>query len=177
MMDYRERELDPRGLSTMLEFREVQRHEWQPQELAAMLRHHFDAPLHLSMGTLSAEVAHQLRQATPPLDPLMTLGQLLHHPQPPVELLRLVKRFAKLCRRDPENPLPSEMVMLLYYASIVVAMTRAHEEITELTPASLRRGLRWLSAQIWIDEEMRSLLQDGLNQVADAAKSQHSAGE
>ena len=176
-MHYQGRELDPRGLSTMLEFREVQRHEWQPQELAAMLRHHFDAPLHLSMGTLSAEVAHQLRQANPPLDPLMTLGQLLHHPQPPVELLRLVKRFAKLCRRDPENPLPSEMVMLLYYASIVAAMTRAEDQITELSPASLRRGLRWLSAQTWIDEEMRSLLQDGLNEVADAAMSPRSAGE
>ena len=176
-MHYQGRELDPRGLSTMLEFREVQRHEWQPQELAAMLRHHFDAPLHLSMGTLSAEVAHQLRQANPPLDPLMTLGQLLHHPQPPVELLRLVKRFAKLCRRDPDNPLPSEMVMLLYYASIVAAMTRAHEEITELSPASLRRGLRWLSAQTWIDQGMRALLQDGLNEVADAAMSPRSAGE
>ena len=67
--------------------------------------------------------------------------------------------------------------MLLYYASIVAAMTRAEDQITELSPASLRRGLRWLSAQTWIDEEMRSLLQDGLNQVADAAKSQRSAGE
>ena len=156
---------DPRSVSTLLEFREVHRHEWAPQELRDMLRHQFDAPLQLGLGTLSAEVAHRLRESQPPLDPLMTLGQLLHHPRPPVELLRLVKRFAKMCRSDRANPLPSELVMLLYYASISAALARLDEPISDLPPASLRRGLTWLSDQSWVEQDVKSLLLDGLSRL------------
>jgi len=149
---------DPRALSTLLLVRDVHRHEWSTAELRDMLRHQMAAPLHLSLGTLSGEVAHQLRLIDPPLDRLITLGQLLHHPEPPVELLKLVKRFAKMCRNDPENPLPSEIVMLLYYASIAIAWQRRRERISDLSPAALRRGLGWLVAQPWIAEETKLLL-------------------
>src|SRR5215472_4949250 len=103
-MSFYEAQPDPQTMSTMLEFREVHRHAWAPQELREMLRHQMAAPLHLSMGTLSGEVAHQIKEARPGLDPLLTLHQLLHDARPPVELLKLVKRFAKICRNDPENP-------------------------------------------------------------------------
>jgi hypothetical protein len=93
----------------------------------------------------------------------MTLGELLRHEHPPLELLKLVKRFAKICRRSPENPLPSEIVMFLYYASITVALLRLNETISELTDPSLMRGLNWLHVQMWMPEEMRSLLQEGLS--------------
>jgi hypothetical protein len=152
-------------MSTMLEFREVHRHEWSADELRAMLRHQFAAPLHLSLGTLSGEVAHQLRRCEPPLDPLLTLGELLRLPRPPVELLELVKRFAKACRSDPYNPLPSEVVMLLYYTSISVAMQRLNQPISHLGPGALRRGLTWLCEQPWVDEEIRSVLSDGLRHL------------
>lgn len=163
---------DRRALSTMLLLRDVYRHDWSTSELRDMLRHQLAAPLHLSLGTLSGEVAHQIRTAAatvpqpqPPPDPLMTLGQLLHHPAPPVELLKLVKRFAKMCRNDPENPLPSEIVMLLYYASIAVARQRRGEGISDLPPAALRRGLKWLVAQAWVDDETKSLLSDATRAI------------
>ena len=161
---------NPQALSTMLEFREVYRHQWSPQELADMLRHQLAAPLHVSLGALSAEAADEIRKAQPPVDPLLTLGQLLHHEHPPVELLRLVKRFAKMCRCDPENPLPSEIVMLLYHASICSALVTAKQSISDLTPAAMKRGLSWLSCQIWIDEATRSLLKRGLDQIAAGAR-------
>jgi hypothetical protein len=121
--------------------------------------------LHLSLGTLSGEVAHQLRSPQPPGNPLMTLGQLLHHPEPPVELLKLVKRFAKICRNDPDNALPSQIVMLLYYGSIALAWTRRRERISDLAPATLRKGLKWLLAQPWLDGDVRTLLAEGLAQL------------
>ena len=94
---------------------------------------------------------------------LMTLGELLADEKPSIELLQLVKKFAKLCKRNPENPLPSEIVMFLYYTSITVALLRLNEPISELTDTSLIRGVNWLHVQPWMPEEMRSLLQEGLS--------------
>jgi hypothetical protein len=149
---------DPRAISTLLEFRDIRRAIWHPGELAAMLRHQLDAPIHLSLGTFSGEAAYLLRHAKPPLDPLLTLHQLFCHAQPPLELLRLVKRFAKSCRSDPEHPLPGEIVMLLYYASIAAAQVRLGESISDLTPELLRRGVRWVLSRAWVDTDLREML-------------------
>ena len=154
---------DPPSMSTMLNLNGVNVHAWGSQELREMLRHQLAAPLQLSLGTLSAEVAHQVKQAG--VDPRMTLDQLLNHPRPPIELLKLVKRFAKMCRRDRENALPSEIAMLLYYASIAAALLRTEQPISDLKPASLQRGMSWLIGQEWLTDDMRSLLKDGLARV------------
>jgi hypothetical protein len=156
---------DPRVMSTMLDLVDAHRHEWNTAELQEMLRHQLSSPLQLSLGTLSGEVAHQIRQAQPPVPPLITLAELLVAPQPPLEILRLVKRFAKMCRRDRENPLPSEIVMLLYYVSISAALVRVGEAISNLPPTSLKHGLDWLCEQPWLTDEIRALLRDGLDQL------------
>ena len=114
---------------------------------------------------LSGEVAHQLGQSSPRLDPLLTLGQLLGHAQPPVELLALVKRFAKLCRSDPDNPLPGELVMLMYYAAIAIAQVRTGQRISELPTAELRRGLRWIAGQAWMEPTTREPLLDAMERL------------
>jgi hypothetical protein len=72
--------------------------------------------------------------------------------------LRLVKRFAKSCRSDPQHPLPGEIVMLLYYASIAAAQVRLGESISDLTPELLRRGVSWLLSRAWVDTELREML-------------------
>jgi hypothetical protein len=147
-------------MSSMLDLRGVHVHVWSPQELKEMLRHQLTAPLQFSLGTLSAEVSHQIKQAG--IDPLLTLDQLLHDAHPTVELLNLVKRFAKMCRRDRQNPLPSEIVMLLYYASIAAALVRLDQAISNLESASLKRGMGWLIRQEWLTDELRELLNSGL---------------
>src|SRR5262249_25639010 len=136
---------DTRSLSTLLQFEEVHHHQWSTRDLEDMLRHQLAAPLHLALGPLSAEVSHELRtaQARQSVSVMMTLGELLQHEEPALELLQLVKRFAKLCRKNPENPLPAEIVMFLYYVSITVALVRRNESISDLAPPSLMRGLTW----------------------------------
>src|SRR6185369_739224 len=98
------------SLSTLLQFEEVHQHHWSTRDLEDMLQHQLAAPLHLALGPLSAEVSHQLRlsQARQSVSLMITLGDLLQHDEPSLELLQLVKRFAKLCRKNPENPLPAE---------------------------------------------------------------------
>ena len=155
---------DPHSVSTLLNFHDLHRHSWETPELGEMLRHQLNAPLQMGLGTLSAEVSHQLR-ASSDLSPLLTLGQLLAHPQPPLELLKLVKRFAKTCKSDVHNPLPPKLVMLLYYVSIAAALVRLGQRISELPDPQLRRGLRWLAAQAWVTPEIQTLLTEAMNQI------------
>jgi hypothetical protein len=83
------------------------------------VRHQLTAPLSMSLGTLSGEVAHRLRESREPMSSMTTLAELLRQARPPLELLRLIKRFAKTCRSDRlQLRSPAELVMLLYYASI-----------------------------------------------------------
>ena len=155
-----------RAVSTLLEIAQLQRqHRWQPQELASVWRHQLRAPLSLSLGTLSAEAAHQMREARPSVDALLTFEQLLHDPHPPVELLRVVKRFAKNCRNNSADVLPAEIVMLLYYAAITIAWTRCGERISHLSGDTLRRGVRWVARQAWVDDRSRDLLLEAVTRL------------
>ena len=166
---------DARAVSTLLDLGEVRRRRWDPGELGEMLRHQLGAPMYLGLGVLSGEVVHQLREAAPALDPLMSLNQLFHLSEPPLELLRLVKRFTRICRGDPENPLPGEIVMLLYYLSIAVAMTRCGQRISGLQTGPLRRGLRWVCGQSWVDQDTRDLVADASARLDDKAGGTSSA--
>jgi hypothetical protein len=96
---------------------------------------------------------------------LETLGDLLQHPHPPVELLRLTKDFAKACNRDPQSPLPPEVSLLLYYACITIALVRCNQRITNLHDDELRDGLHWVVRQPWIDDSLRSLFLQGLDHM------------
>ena len=79
-------------------------------------------------------------------------------PQPPLELLELVKDFAKANADHPENGLPKEIAAVLYYGCIAAALVRLKARISKLSDAELRRGLGWAVEQPWVDEETRQLL-------------------
>ena len=163
-------QVDPHSLSTMLRFDDIHRHQWSTRDLQDMLTHQLAAPLHLGLGPLSAEVTAQLGAGPEPHNSRMTLGELLRHAHPPLEVLKLVKRFAKMCRRSADNPLPSEIVMFMYYASIIVAVLRLNESISEITDVSIKRGVSWLAVQPWMAGEMRSLLKEGLSYLEDTQR-------
>lgn len=162
-MDLSEGQLDPRAMSTLLELGQSPRDQWLPDELAAMLKHQFAVPLQLGLGTLSAEVVHELRESGE--DPLLTLGELTRLPHPPVRILRLIKRFAKMCRADAENALPGELVMFLYFISIALALVRDGQRISDLPDHRLRRGLRWLRKMPWLDEQTHEIVNDALQSL------------
>lgn len=158
-------QIDVQSLSTMLQINPVNRHEWSAVDLSEMLNHQLAAPLHLALGPLSGEVSHFLNVESKPSERRMTLKELFGHPHPPLVLLKLVKRFAKICRKSLDNPLPGEIVMFLYYASIAVAALELNEAISDLNDASMIRGLRWLCVQPWMSDEMRTMLQNRLESL------------
>ena len=90
---------------------------------------------------------------------------LLSHPNPPVELLEMVKGYAKSLSRHPASPLPREIAMALYYAAIVVAHLRCGKRISKLKDQEIRAGLERIVAQPWMTDDLRKLFEEGLDRL------------
>jgi hypothetical protein len=143
----------------------------RPGELAAIFRHQLAAPMAVDLRACDARTALRLRHLgeTPGLA-LNTFGDLFHHPAPVLELLNLVKDFAKANVDQPESGLPGEIATALYYTSIAAALVRLDTRITQLPDAALQTGLQQTLAQSWLDDQTRALLTLALAKVSAGRK-------
>ena len=154
---------DPRELATLLDLAPDTDRLWGDGELGAILRHQLTAPLQVDLINLERGLALKVRNLAESQGlVLKSFGDLLAHPNPPVELLKITKDFAKACRLSPHSPLPREIAAVLYFASIAAALVRCRRRITGLGDAALADGLRWMLARPWLDAPLRSLAEDGL---------------
>lgn len=136
---------------------------WRDEELGAILRHQMGAPLQVDLVSLGRDMAVKVRNLADAQGlTLKSFGDLLAHPHPPVELLKVTKDFAKACRLSPHSPVPHEIASVLYFASIAAAMVRCRRRITVLSDADLAGGLCWTLARTWLDAPTRALLEEGL---------------
>ena len=132
---------------------------WSADEVAAIYRHELTAPLHVELGALDAVTARRLKLVSASNGLLLrSMGELLHHPNPPVELLAMVKDFGKASLDHPDSPLPREVAGVLYWSAIAAALVRAGQRITSLPDAKLRDGFNWTAQFAWLDEAGRALL-------------------
>ena len=134
---------------------------WHPDELAAILHHQMTTPLHVDLAGIegAAKRLHDAAGASGLI--LKSFGDLLQHPHPPLALLKMMKDFAKACRISPESALPREISSVIYFASIIAAMTRHSRRITKLDNAALRDAVDWALAQPWLDEISRGVFLEG----------------
>jgi hypothetical protein len=154
---------DSRCLAKLMSLDANEVRVWQTEELGAIWRHQLQSPLEFDLTTVDADAKTTLAtlSATAESWP-RTFGDLLRHPHPPMGLLRLTKDFGKLHRNDPASPLPREIATVLYFAGIVLALTRCGQRISRLDDQFLRAGVEWVIAQPWLDEPTRSLVGEGL---------------
>jgi len=135
---------------------------WRPDELAAIFRHQMSAPMLVDLGAFDDRAAAQLRLRSEAQSLLLkSFADLFQHPTPLVELLQLVKNFARANMDQPESALPGE---------IAAALVRLNTRITQLPDADLERGLAWAGGQPWLDEPTRGLLAGALAKVAGGRK-------
>jgi len=150
----------------VMDFAVGDRRTWRPEELGPILRHQLAAPVQFDLGNLEEGLAARLRTLSSAEGLLLkSYAELLHHPHPPLELLRLCKQFARACWSHPDSPLPQEIAMLLYFASIAVALIRCGERITGLDDDALRRNFDWFLLQPWVDEATRYLFEEALSWI------------
>jgi len=136
---------------------------WQPEELAAVFRHQMAAPIVFDLGAFEQGFAARLKGLTEAQGLLVkSFGDLLHHPQPPLELLRLTKEFAKANREHPASLLPKEVATALYYSSIAVALVRCGKRISRLADRDLTQGWAWILEQNWIDDQTKGLVRQAV---------------
>jgi hypothetical protein len=154
---------DPQSLTQMMSLDADGEGLWGPDELGAILEHQLAAPLECDLVGLDGGLAQWLAELNSCGDrPLRTFADLLYHPSPPPKLLELTKQFAKSRRNHPHSPLPDEVATVLYFLSIVAAMTRCGRRITRMDDSSLIYGLRWALRQPWLGDSARAILQEGL---------------
>jgi len=153
----------PGSLADVLDCTENKSPLWRPAELEALLRHQMAAPVQVDLSSLAPALAEQLRGLSDAQAlTLRSFADLFQHPQPPVELLRLVKDFAKAAHESSEGPLPPEIARVLYYASIAAALARLKTRITSLSDVQLREGFGWVQTRDWIDPATKELVNQAL---------------
>jgi hypothetical protein len=149
----------PKHLAALMEAGAEGARLWLPEELAAIFQHQMQAPVLLDLGGFDPGSAVRLKTLSEAQGLILkSFSDLFHHPSPPLELLRLTKDFAKANLDHSESGLPAEIVSVLYYTSIAVALVRLDTRISQLKDADLRRGLLWAKDQAWVDEETKALL-------------------
>ena len=154
-------------LAALLATSEERARLWRPDELAAIFRHQISAPMLIDLGSFDPRTAAQLKIVSEAQGLLLkSFSDLFHHPAPPVELLELVKDFAKANLDHPESGLPSEISAALYYTSIAAALVHLDKRISKLPDTDLRRGLNWTREQGWLDDYTKELLGVALAKIS-----------
>jgi hypothetical protein len=135
---------------------------WHDRDFADVLAHQLRAPLVVDLAKVGlGNAALHPCQVT-------TFNELLHHPNPDMELLMLCKNFAKAVRFDPDWPLPAEVATVLYLASIAAARIRINTRISAMSDHELRASGEWALAQAWVDPQTKSLFFDLVKLLDDA---------
>jgi hypothetical protein len=134
-------------------------------DIAPMLAHQLSAPIQFDVELLSGELSRKLidyRAAAAGKPMPARFADLLFAPHPPIELLDLVKQFAKANRSHGDGPM-QKIAGVLYYASILAARLRCHggQRISQLSDAELATGVGWALDQPWIDARTRGLFEEG----------------
>lgn len=154
---------DRKQLASLFELSPDSERLWRDEELGAILRHQLTAPMQVDLINLERGLALKVRNLADSLGlTLKSFGDLLAHPNPPIELLKITKDFAKACRLSPHSPMPHEIASVLYFTSIAAALVRCRRRITGLSNEALAEGFRWVLSRSWLDAPTRTLTEEGL---------------
>ncbi|HSI36195.1 MAG: hypothetical protein ACAI43_00655 [Phycisphaerae bacterium] len=146
------------SLLLLLNLDEVAATSWSSGDLGQILSHQLAAPLVLEVTDKTCGDAGAA--------PIRSLGELLRHPRPPLELLKLTKELAKSSDSRQTSPIPPEVATVLYYASIATAVDRHGTLITSLSPPEVADGFRWCMNQPWVDGHLVRVFEHAVESLA-----------
>lgn len=123
--------------------------QWEPTELAAILRHQIAIPIEGSSRSFA---------------------NLLDDPKSSIELLHRVRMMSKAMMAREDGDLPPEAAAVLYYASIALALLRLDQRITKMDDAALGQGIDWALTQSWVEGPLRELFLQTPPRISRAAQ-------
>jgi hypothetical protein len=139
---------------------------WQESDLAGLLSHQLTSVVWVDMAEVGP--AHALRAqelCTRLSPPAVTLNDLLHHPKPDPELLRLVSVLAKTRYHSPAPELPRVLALFLHSAAVLVGRYRCETRIAEHTDAELIENAERLAGVRWVDARTKGLLMRAIEHI------------
>jgi hypothetical protein len=158
---------DPGRLASLVDLDPTSERMWTPEELGAILRHQLSVPVQFELGEAAPDLFKTLQKnASAQGAKITSYADLLNHPSPPIELLLLLKDFAKAAASHPDSALPSAVAKVLYYLTISVALLRHNRRITSMSDTDLQSSLRWALNLPWVEPPQRALLEQALGRIA-----------
>ncbi len=154
------------GVSRMVELIDLQpepRELWNHSEYRAVLDHLLSAKVLPDFARILSELKDA--QPTFELNADLTFGQALYNSESPIALLNLIKDFAKFHWHSQNSGLPKEVAMVMYYAAIAAGLPRGRDAITTLPQESIKNGFGWVLAPDWVNDEIRSIIKEGLHSI------------
>lgn len=135
---------------------------WELQDRPALLKHQLSAPLEYDLKLITPAENIEIRDKTlkeASEQQIRTFEDLLHHPNPPLELLKISKDFFKAMASDKNQSKAMQEVAHLFYVMVVlVARVRQRTAISKLTDAELQKGIQWIIDGEWIDTKLKNLV-------------------
>lgn len=137
--------------------------EWQHEELGELLGHQLAAELAPDLGVIDPAMGLGVQQLTERIGQAsVTFEQVLAGTNPAVDLLSMVKWFAKkhLVAADPALPKP--IALYLYNLSIVNARRFCGQKISATPDREAMASMAWLLQQPWLIGPPKELLESAL---------------
>ncbi len=141
---------------------------WRPEELAAMFKHLLASPLVAVLDRLDRPLPEYVQQGEAASGgKIETFGDLFRTPQPPLEVLHLVKRYGKHAGND--GALPVDLAAVLYAAAIAAGLVRWGRRISSADDRGLQSRFEWAASRTWIDPDTQGLLEAAIAQLPTSA--------
>lgn len=160
---------DPARVAQLIDLDPSPERVWLASELGAILQHQLSVPVEFEMAGKPPGEAKKLSMLTSAHGlTLKSFADLLAHPHPPIELLVMLKDFAKSNASHHDSALPADVSRMIYYLAIAVALLRCGRRITSMSNPKLVASLTWAIDQPWIEPRERTLLSECLTKVTES---------
>jgi hypothetical protein len=134
---------------------------WTADDLASIWRHQLSAPLALDLSIVAPGAQATVTSLCAPLS-IKSVADLLAHPSPPLELLRMVKDLSRTQSSQAETAYPAQVAVALYYLAIALGLVRLGSRISAMDDARLCSGMEWVMQQRWLDQAPRDIAAEAL---------------
>lgn len=146
-----------RALADLLSGENLPSHVWAEADREAVFLHQLQAPVRLELGGLEPAreaLIRGLMDANPGL--LTSLRGLLERRDAPVEILAMVKAFARSMAVHPDATLPRDVARAICALTILAAW-RDGRRITTLSEVQIASMGRWVESCDWIDDRSKQI--------------------